>query len=58
MAYKYNSLFTSIGRAIDGLANSVHVAREISGLFNTQEAVFRARGTTRDAEIRAAAKRF
>lgn len=58
MARYYNSLFSSVGRAISGFGSIVATAREVQKLTDTPESVFRARGTTRDAAIRAAVKRL
>ncbi|WP_425417872.1 hypothetical protein [Oricola indica] len=58
MTVKSRSFFSSFGNAVSGLVNSVAVAREMNGLYDTPEAVFRARGTTRDAAMRAAMKRL
>ncbi|WP_412051453.1 MULTISPECIES: hypothetical protein [unclassified Hoeflea] len=58
MAHNYHSVFTTIGRAIDGVATSISVAREVDILYKTPESAFRARGTTRAAAIRAAANRL
>lgn len=42
----------SVGHFFDGLVHTVHFAREAQRLAATPEATFRARGTTRDAELR------
>lgn len=58
MAYSYRTIFSSIGRAIDGFTNSVSVAHDVDQAFRTPETVFRARGTTRDAVVRATVARL
>lgn len=58
MTVKSRTLFSSFGNAVSGFANSVAFAREMQGLYDTPEAVFRARGTTREAAMRAALKRL
>jgi hypothetical protein len=58
MSGRSRSLFYSVGRVFNGFAGSLAVARELSELANTPESVFRARGTTRDAAIRATVDRF
>jgi hypothetical protein len=57
MARNFN-LFTPVGRFFGEAASMISVARELQDIHNTPEHVFRARGTTRDAAIRAAAKRL
>jgi len=58
MAAKNHNLFASFGSAIVNFGTTVSVAREVNELYNTPEAVFRARGTTRDATVRATMKRL
>lgn len=58
MPAKPRNLLSSFGRAFNGFAASVATARQLSELCNTPDAVFRARGTTRDAAIRAALDRL
>ena len=58
MANNYNSLLSSVGRAFVGFGATLAIARELQELSDTPESVFRARGTTRDAAIRAAVKRL
>ncbi len=57
MARNYNIL-APVGRFFSGVASAVDVAREFKDIYETPEHVFRARGTTRDAAMRAAAKRL
>ncbi|MFZ2103210.1 MAG: hypothetical protein WAU86_21865 [Oricola sp.] len=52
------SLLSSFGRTLRGVATMISVAREMQGIYATPESVFRARGTTRDAAVRAAMKRI
>lgn len=58
MTTKVQSMFSSFGRIVTGFGDSLATAREIQDLYNTPEHVFRARGTTRDAAVRAAVKRL
>ncbi|MCY0150430.1 hypothetical protein OEG84_22670 [Hoeflea sp. G2-23] len=58
MAYNYRSVLTNIGRAFDGVATTISVAREVDMLYKTPESTFRARGTTRAAAVRAATDRL
>lgn len=58
MSGKSLRLFSSVGRAFAGFYDTLAMARELNELCNTPEAAFRARGTTRDAAIRAAMKRL
>lgn len=58
MSANSRSLFSSVGRAFTGFADTLAAARELNELCHTPEAAFRARGTTRDAAIRAAVKRL
>ena len=57
MSAKSRSLFSTVGRAFAGFGESLAEARYLNELYNTPESVFRARGTTRDAMVRAALKR-
>ena len=58
MPARARKLFSSFGHAFDAFATSVGTARLLNELSNTPESVFEARGTTRDAAIRAAVKRL
>lgn len=58
MTNKVQTMFSSFGRIVAGFGDSLAAARELQTLYNTPEHVFRARGTTRDAAVRAAAKRL
>lgn len=58
MPAKSRHLFSAVGNAFTGFFDTLAVARELNNLCNTPESAFRARGTTRDAAIRAAAKRL
>ena len=52
------SFFSSVSRAVLGIAETFSIAREMQTIADTPEHVFRARGTSRDAALRAMAKRL
>lgn len=58
MSARTRHLFSSFGRAFNGFAESVAAARMLNELYNTPDSIFEARGTTRDAAVRAAVKRL
>lgn len=58
MAERNHTLFSTLGSMIAGVGASISVAREVNRIYNTPESAFRARGTTRDAAVRAAVKRL
>jgi hypothetical protein len=58
MTVNNRNLFASIGHVVADFGATVSFAREITHLYNMSESTFRARGTTRDAAIRAALKRI
>ena len=58
MSLKARNLFHSVGRAIAGFDDLIAETRELNNLSNMPESAFRARGTTRDAAIRAVLKRL
>lgn len=53
MPNRTRTFFNSIGRTFAGIGESVATARAVNELYNTPESVFRARGTTRNAAVRA-----
>ena len=48
----------SVGRAFTGVLETLALANEMNTISHTPESTFRARGTTRDAALRAALKRL
>lgn len=58
MAERNRNLISTLGNVIAGVGASISVAREVDRIYNTPESSFRARGTTRDAAVRAAVKRL
>jgi len=58
MANKFSNTFSSVSHFFGDVSRSVMFAREANSLYNTPESVFRARGTTRDAAVRALIKRI
>ncbi len=53
MSARTRSFFSSFGRTITGFGESIAAARAMNDLYHTPDSAFRARGTTRDAELRA-----
>lgn len=49
--------FAPIGNFFGGMVDGISLAREVTTLYNMPDSAFRARGTTRDAAIRAAMAR-
>ncbi|MCK5748965.1 hypothetical protein [Oricola sp.] len=58
MSEKSRHLFSSVGRAFTGVLETLALANEMNTISHTPESTFRARGTTRDAALRAALKRL
>jgi hypothetical protein len=58
MARKISNTFAPVNRFFEDVTRTIILAREVNSLYSTPESVFRARGTTRDAAIRALAKRL
>lgn len=58
MSGKTRHLFSSVGCIFSGVFETLALASEMNAISNTPEATFRARGTTREAALRAALKRM
>jgi len=58
MSTRNRSFFSSVGRAFAGVGDTLAAAREMNQICNTPDSVFRSRGTTRDAAMRAIISRL